>query len=163
MVQMHVYRVGMDPQRRPLVILADDEEKRLLPIWIGPFEAHSIAIYLEGQSFPRPLTHDLLNSVIESLGYALQQVDIVRLEGRTYYGLLQIVGPNGHFAVDSRPSDAIALALRAETHIYVAEEVLEEAQTFDEIEEGDDIEKFRHLLDGIEPENLEPDSTEDES
>jgi len=146
MVEMQVYKVGMDPQQQPLVILADEEVRRLLPIWVGPFEAHAIASELRGRVYPRPPTHDPLRSVIEMLGYRLERVEVTRLEGHTFYALLYLDGPGGRFEVDARPSDGIALALRAGAPLFVAEEVLDQAQVFSEEAEAEEVHKFRELL-----------------
>ena len=161
MVRMQVYKIGMDPQRRPLVLLADEEGKRLLPIWIGPFEAHAIASELKGQVYPRPLTHDLLRSVIETLGYSLERVEITHLQDHTFYALLHLQGPVGQVEIDSRPSDAIALALRTKTPLYVAEEVLDQAQFLSDEAEAEETEKFRELLGNMTPEVEEPGLEED--
>lgn len=148
MVKMQVYKVGLDPQRQlPFVLLADVEEKRLLPIWIGPFEANAIATELQGKIFPRPLTHDLMRHLIEALGYHLQQVAVTRLEEGTFFAELELIGPTGTIWVDARPSDALALALRTEAEIWVADEVLAQSQIV--AEEAPEIEKFRELLNGL--------------
>jgi uncharacterized protein len=152
MVMMQVYRVGVDPQRRvPFVLLADADVRRLLPIYIGPFEANAIATQLQGEDFPRPLTHDLLRSVIEELGCQLTRVSITELDHGTFYALLHLEGGGAAHEVDARPSDAIALALRAGAPILVAEAVLAEAQVLaeelqEEAEQAAEIGRFRSLL-----------------
>ena len=157
---MQVCKVGVDPQRRvPFVLLVDDDEKRLLPIWIGPFEANAIASELQGKTSPRPLTHDLLRSVIETLGYEVTRVTVTRLEGGTFYAEIMLVGQGQTLEIDARPSDALALALRAHCEVYVAAEVLAANQILVEetVEaEAEEIEKFRELLDGF-PAGDEPD------
>jgi len=128
MVQMHVYRVGVDPQRRvPFVLLADEAIEKILPIYIGAFEANAIALRLQGQEFPRPLTHDLLRTVIVELGGRVDRVEITALHDSTFYATLYLEAPGRLWDVDARPSDAIALALRTDAPILVAEEVLDEA------------------------------------
>jgi uncharacterized protein len=146
MVRMVIYRVGLDPEGRPLVLLADEEEQRVLPIWVGPFEAHAIATQMRGETFARPLTHDLLRSVIETLEYRLERVEITKVEDSTFYAVLLLNGPLGTFEVDSRPSDAMALALRTDTEIYVAEEVLATSEVFIDEKTAEEVEKFRDLL-----------------
>lgn len=148
MVEMTVQRVGIDPSRQALVILADQEERRLLPILIGLFEAQSIAMAISGEDIGRPLTHDLLLAVITETGSELERVEITRLADRTFFALLHITRDNETLEIDARPSDAIALALRAEAPIFVAERVLEQAQVIDETVEHDDqdVEKFKDLL-----------------
>jgi hypothetical protein len=163
MVQMFVYRVGIDPRGRVLLILADEPPTRLLPMVIGQFEAKAIAMELVGQRFERPITHDLLHSVVVSLGHRLERVDVVRLEDETFYAELTLRDGGDVVKVDSRPSDAIALALRAQAPIYVAEAVLErvavrpedisveeeagpeEAAGMEEYE----VERVRRLLEGL--------------
>lgn len=127
MVQMFVYRVGIDPRGRVLLILADKEGKRLLPMVIGQFEAKAIAMELVGQHFERPLTHDLLQNVVSSLGHRVERVDVTKLEDETFFAELTLAGQDDVVKVDSRPSDAIALALRAGAPIYVWDEVLDRA------------------------------------
>lgn len=144
---MQVYKVGVDPQRQlPFVLLADAAETRLLPIWIGPFEANAIALEMQGKSYPRPLTHDLLRTVIETLGYAVTRVTVTRLEGGTFYAELTLAGEGRMLQIDARPSDALALALRTGAEIFVAEAVLLENQILAEEVEAAEAEKFRELL-----------------
>lgn len=150
---MQVFKVGVDPQRRvPFVLLADDEEKRLLPIWIGPFEANAIASELRGKTYPRPLTHDLLRSVIDAVGYQLVRVAVTRLDEGTFYAEMTLVGHGQTLEIDARPSDAIALALRTNCEIHVADDVLAENQILADqaVEaEAQELEKFRELLGGL--------------
>jgi len=159
MVRMTVQRVGIDPSRQALVILADEDERRLLPILIGLFEAQSIAMAISGEEIGRPLTHDLLLSVIEELGWALDRIEVTKLADRTFYALLHVSRDNQTLTIDSRPSDAIALALRADAPIFVAEEVLVRAQVIDDSaeEEEQDLEKFKDLLEKI---DLDEDESE---
>ena len=151
MVEMTVQRVGIDPSRQALVILADEEERRLLPIMIGLFEAQSIAMAISGEDIGRPLTHDLLLSVIEETGSTLRCIEVTRLANRTFFALLHIECDGDELEIDARPSDAIALALRADAPIFVADEVLSRAQVIDETVEHDeqDLEKFKDLLGSI--------------
>ena len=110
-----------------VVILKEKESDRYLPIWIGPAEADAIAVKLQDISVPRPLTHDLLRSIIDTLGASISHILVSNLESDTFYAKITI-NINGHSTeIDSRPSDAIALAVRAEVPIYVAEEVLDKA------------------------------------
>lgn len=154
MVRMTVQRVGIDPNRQALVILADEEERRLLPILIGLFEAQAIAMAISGEDIGRPLTHDLLLGVIQTLGADLERIEVTRLDQQTFYALLHVRSDSETWAIDARPSDAIALALRAEAPIYVAEDVLEKAQVVDEAPDAEqdeqEVAKFKDLLDKIE-------------
>jgi hypothetical protein len=145
---MQVYKVAVDPQKQvPFVLLADEAIERLLPIWIGGFEANAIAAELQGMEFPRPLTHDLLKSLIAELGLRLDSVWVTRLEEGVFYALLHIHGPNTALELDARPSDAIALALRTHAPIFVAEEVLAVAQVLrSELQAQTEAKAFEHLL-----------------
>jgi hypothetical protein len=127
MVQMFIHKIGLDPQGRALIFLTDEGNQRVLPIWIGPAEAQAIVSKMQDIKFPRPMTHDLLRSVIEETGHAVMRVRITRLEDTTFYALIDLDGPVGPLEIDARPSDAIALALRVGAPIYVAEEVIEQA------------------------------------
>jgi len=162
MVRMTVQRVGIDPSKQALVILADEDERRLLPIMIGLFEAQSIAMAISGEDIGRPLTHDLLLSVITQLGWQLDRIEITRLADKTFFALLQLERGGQSLAIDSRPSDALALALRAHAGIFVAEDVLGRAQIIDdsaeqEEQEEHDAARFRDLLGRL---DLEEDSSE---
>ncbi len=152
MVRMTVQRVGIDPSRQALVILADLEERRLLPILIGLFEAQSIAMAISGEDIGRPLTHDLLLAIICATECELTRVEITRLADQTFFALLHLQRDDGEaLEIDARPSDAIAIALRADAPIFVAEEVLSLAQVIDETVEQDEqeLEKFKDLLGSI--------------
>lgn len=159
MVRMTVQRVGIDPNRQALVILADEQQRRLLPILIGLFEAQAIAMAISGEDIGRPLTHDLMLAIIDQTGWSLERVEITKLADKTFFALLHLEGQEGALAIDARPSDAIALALRAQAPIFVAEEVLERAQVIDDAEEQQeqeeqDMARFKDLLGRI---NLEED------
>lgn len=169
MVRMYVYRVGIDPRGRVLLILADEGNTRLLPMVIGQFEAKAIAMELVGQHFDRPLTHDLLHSVVSSLGHHLERVDVTKLEDEIFFAELTLAGEGDLVKVDSRPSDAIALALRSGAPIYVGEEVLDRVAVRPEDiavedegdtpeagdEEEDMAERVRRLLGDIQIEDSE--------
>ncbi len=151
-VEMSVYRVLIDLQGNALVVLADEDAQQLLHIVIGPFEAHAIARVLKGEEYERPLTHDLLSSVIVALGYQVERVTITKLEGSTFYALINAVNSVEPIEIDARPSDAINVALRAGVPIYVNEEVLAEAgrSASEMLEETEEIEKFKDLMSEIE-------------
>ncbi len=155
MVPMHVHKVGLDWLGKFLVILADEEERRLLPIWIGWSEASSIALALRKEQAERPLTHDLLKSVIEHLNVQVTRMAVTKLDDGTFYALLTLSDDETETPIDARPSDAIALALRTEAPIFVAEEVLEEAGVVSEGKSEEDMQKFRELI-----EKLHMDDTE---
>lgn len=128
LVEVRVQSLGLDKMSNtPVVILQELSGERVLPIWIGPGEASAIAMQLADMKFSRPLTHDLLVSVMGGLGGALQKVIITRVEKNTYYAEM-IVRRNGEIiSVDARPSDSIAVALRMEARIFADDELLNEA------------------------------------
>ncbi len=119
-------RVSLMSQNR-IVELREEGGDRILPIWIGPFEAESITLQLQGVDVPRPLTHDLLKSVIESLGGEVLHILISGLEKSTYFARIVLDVDGDTVEIDSRPSDAIALAVRVNAPIYVTEEVMDQA------------------------------------
>jgi len=148
MIQMFIHKVGIDPQGRALIFLTDEDNQRVLPIWIGPAEAQAIVSKMQDIKPPRPMTHDLLRSVIEETGHTVLRVRITRLEDTTFYALLDLDGPMGALEIDARPSDAIALALRVGAPIYVDEEVIERANRPSEQTEetAEEMETFRRLM-----------------
>jgi hypothetical protein len=158
MVRMFINKVAVDPQGRALVFLTDDENRRLLPIWIGLFEAQAIASEMRETRFPRPMTHDLLKSLIEATGYSLRQVRITQLQEKTFYAILDLQAETGDIEIDARPSDALALALRTSAPIYVAEEVLRDAEIPTEKAEEEEMETFRKLMSTLPDDQLPPDA-----
>ncbi|MDH4246727.1 MAG: bifunctional nuclease family protein [Deltaproteobacteria bacterium] len=126
---MKVHRLVLDPNTNsPIVILQDDASGCLLPIWIGIFEAHSIAMKMESVQPPRPMTHDLLANTFEVMAGQVHRVEVVDLVDNTYFARIYFTVKEQEFTLDSRPSDAIALALRATSPIYVADHVLERSK-----------------------------------
>lgn len=170
MVEMTVHRIGLNAQGHALVILSDLENARLLPIVIGPFEAQAIAMQIRGEQFERPLTHDLFANALTVLGHRLTRIEVTRLEEGTFYAVLLVQTGDAITKLDARPSDAIAIALRADAPIFVAESVLEEAQVLVSDlrpdDEDADIELFKrimgHVPPGAETPNPDPDSTSDD-
>jgi uncharacterized protein len=125
-VLMLVGGLTLDPvTKTPIVILKDSDNKLNLPIWIGLLEATSMATELEGIKMARPMTHDLLRSVLEELGGVVDRIEVTDLRDNTYFALIHLTVDGRTIAVDSRPSDAISLALRTKSPIYVARKVLE--------------------------------------
>ena len=119
----------MDPvTNSPIVILQDLEQKTLLPIWVGVFEANAIALQIERIDTPRPMTHDLLRNVFFQLHAEVEKVVVTDLKENTFYALIYIILEGENLTIDSRPSDAIALALRTDAPIYVTEQVIESSQ-----------------------------------
>ena len=128
-VAVEVMRVGFDRTTdMPVVILRDKGETRAIPIWIGAFEARAIAMELEGAAAPRPLTHDLLKSILQGAGVVFEKVLVSELKEGTYYARIFLTSAGKDFEVDSRPSDAIALALRFRKPILVARSLMEGAR-----------------------------------
>ncbi|MCS6958159.1 MAG: bifunctional nuclease family protein [Aquificaceae bacterium] len=155
MIEMVVHGVTLDPvSQMPIVVLkAKDNEEVLLPIWIGIFEADSIVRQLQNIEPPRPMTYELTKSIIESVGAKLEKIIISDLKDSTYYAELHILQGNNIIVIDSRPSDAINLALRFEAPIFVEEEVLEKSKVPKPEEE--EKEKLKEWLENIKPEDFE--------
>ncbi|MGH7310947.1 MAG: bifunctional nuclease family protein [Candidatus Rokuibacteriota bacterium] len=161
-VEMKVRGLALDPlSNMPIIILKDEEEKRSLPIWVGIFEANAIALELEKISTPRPMTHDLIKNILESIDARVLKVVVTELKENTFYAVLHVQLGDVEYTVDSRPSDAIALALRVAAPIYVDEEVVRKAKTLDvpakepEAVKADDPERIREWLGSIKPEDFE--------
>jgi len=136
-IPMSVGGLTLDPATKtPIVILKDSDNKVNLPIWIGLLEATAIATELEGIKMARPMTHDLLRNLIGELGGTVESVEITDLRENTYYAVIHISVAGSARAIDSRPSDAISLALRVKSPIYVAKRVLEASSALQQMEEG---------------------------
>ena len=124
---MKILGLAVDERTQsPILILKDKEEKRVLPIWIGAMEAMAISISLNKISISRPLTHDLLLNILHTLGYKIDRVVVIDLRDGTYYAEIYLQGKDQTYLIDSRPSDAIALAIRANAAIFANEDLLEE-------------------------------------
>ena len=158
MIRMIVEGIGIDPSKQPVVVLKDTENERILPIWIGPAEARAIELELRGVKPDRPLSHDLLLAAIRMAHGKVLQVIVNDLQDATFYATIDIETPNGIQHIDSRPSDAIALAVRAgcpvfiegnvETALMDAAQMSGRAESPGETESGDadEIERFKRLL-----------------
>jgi bifunctional DNase/RNase len=152
---MGVKALIVDPiANMPVVILRDDDEKNLLPIWVGLFEANAIALQMEGVTTPRPMTHDLLKNVIEKIEGDVLRVVINALEENTFYAQIHLRVADKELLVDSRPSDAIALALRTNAPVFVEEEVLEKSRRNDETPDGRSSARLRKWLEEVDPDSL---------
>ena len=141
MIRMDVKTVTADQSGNFLILLMDDEEKKVLPISIGPLEAQAIALALQGEAPPRPLTHDLMKSVFEKLGGVLEKIIITDIRESTFYAELHLRQNDETLVLDSRPSDAIALALRCDAPIYMEPRLVEFTYDFQDIiarEDGDE-------------------------
>jgi len=160
MVEMKVSGVILDSQsRHPIVMLRDMEERRALLIWIGEPEANSILMALEGIKPPRPLTHDLLQNVLTQLAAPLQRVVITEMRDQTFFAELECDRDGTKLTIDARPSDAIALALRAGASIFVSNDVMaanaimiNQSENEGEVE---DDEKFKEFLQNVKPGDFE--------
>ncbi|HZR83233.1 MAG TPA: bifunctional nuclease family protein [Candidatus Binatia bacterium] len=136
-IAMSVGGLTLDPvTKAPIVVLRDADNKLNLPIWIGLMEATAIASELEGIKTARPMTHDLLRTALDELGGEVQAVEVCDLRENTYFARITIRAGDREIVLDSRPSDAIALALRTQATIYVAKRVLEQSSFLQEGEEG---------------------------
>src|SRR3970282_957524 len=132
LIRMSVRGIALDPiTNMPIIILKDVEEKRALPIWVGIFEANAIALELEKIATPRPMTHDLIKNVLEALEAQVVKVVVTDLKENTFFAVLHLKLGTAEHTVDSRPSDAIALALRVAAPIFVEEDVCPKAGTME--------------------------------
>jgi uncharacterized protein len=159
-------RVSLMSQDR-IVVLKDAESGRYLPIWIGPFEADAITIQLQGVQVARPLTHDLLNSLIQTLGVKVSHIVVNDLRNNTFFAQILVETSGRELQIDARPSDAIALAVRAGVPIYVAEQVMEQASVVPELdiseqakaditpEQEEELDAFRDFVNSLDLEDLD--------
>ena len=130
---MNIKGLSVDPiTNMPIIVLREMGGERVLPIWVGVFEANAIALQIESVQTPRPMTHDLLKSVIDELGGRLERIVVSELKDNTFYATLRLRTQRGALIVDARPSDAIALALRSGARIFVEEAVIQGARSLDE-------------------------------
>ncbi|GAC1388304.1 MAG: bifunctional nuclease family protein [Vulcanimicrobiaceae bacterium] len=152
MRQMKVDKLGIDLLTHdPVVILKDLEGKRFLPILIGPFEATSIALALDGAPVPRPLSHDLMRTLLETLDAKLEQIVIHDIRESTFFAKL-VVRSNGELQeIDARPSDGIALALRMHAPIFVSDKIILEEAVQDKAAEEQDGQRFKKFIDELRP------------
>lgn len=159
MVEMHVFGLALDEDSQvPLLILKDKEEKYVLPIWIGAMEAMSISMTLNNVQLPRPLTHDLMLQSFKALGVQMVNVAVVDLREGTYYAEITLTQGKENYLVDSRPSDAIALALRAKAPILANEAVLDQVaanrkKDQQPVIKTDDAEQWTKLLESFDEED----------
>src|SRR5436190_13522464 len=131
-IEMSIKGLMVDPiTNMPIVILRDRDGQRVLPIWVGIFEANAIALQIENVSTPRPMTHDLLRNVIQDLKASVQKIVVCDLQENTFYALIHLSLNGETVAIDARPSDAIALALRTCAPIFVEDAVIDHAKTGD--------------------------------
>ncbi len=155
MIEMHVKGIALDARNgHPIVVLNDSTERRALPIWIGVAEAQAISKALDNHKPERPMTHDLLLNVILALGYKIDRIEINELSANTYFATIRLVLDDkridGAKAIDSRPSDAIALALRAKAPIFVSAQVVADGTIPADLErDEEETKEFKKFIDNL--------------
>jgi uncharacterized protein len=142
------------PSQKPILLLKEEKGNRYLPIWIGPYEASAIALEMSNIKTPRPMTHDLIINIINNLNISVDNIEITDIRNNTFYAIINIKNTESKvIRVDSRPSDAIATAVRTKCDIFVAEHVLEsgglEIQSID-----DEVKKFKEFLNHVNPDDF---------
>jgi len=154
-VEMKINRLMMDPvTNMPIVILKDAESDTVLPIWVGVFEANAIALEIEKVSTPRPMTHDLTKNVLTGLDAAVHKVVVTELKDDTFYAVIWLEKEGRVISIDSRPSDALALALRVDCPIFVDDEVLKNSKIAANLSARSTDEELRKMLEGLNDEDL---------
>jgi uncharacterized protein len=157
---MSIYGINLDLfSSSPIVILKVEDENRYLPIWIGQPEARSILMKLQNQEFSRPLTHDLTVNLVAELGGSMERVTVTELRDSTFFATISVQIDGRTVEIDSRPSDAIALAVRAGAEIFAADEVIEEAavvfeEAMEEAPEDEVVDKFKDWMNRVSPEDF---------
>ena len=154
-VEMKIRGLTMDPvTQMPIVVLKDVNGNTVLPIWVGIFEANAIALEIEKVSTPRPMTHDLLKTVLLGLEAGIKKVVVSDLRDDTFYALIWLERDGELISIDSRPSDALALALRLDCPIYVDDTVLKTSKLTNTVSEKVQSEELRKWLEGLNDEDL---------
>ncbi len=154
-IEMTIKGLMVDPiTNMPIVILRDAAGEHVLPIWVGIFEANAIALQIENVATPRPMTHDLLRNVISDLNGSVEKIVVCDLKENTFYALIYVRTRDEVVAVDARPSDAIALALRVSAPIYVEDAVVRNAKNLDFAPDKADSERLAKWLENLDPEDL---------
>jgi len=156
---MVISGLTVDPlTNSPIVILKEIDGEKTLPIWIGLLEATAIASELEGIRFSRPMTHDLLKNIMEMIGLKVLKIEVVDLKNNTYYALIHFRHGEKEMSIDARPSDALALSLRVDAPIFVAEEVIQKSSQIDLKAEPEDKseqgKKWQEILESLNPEDF---------
>ena len=155
MQEMVIYGVSFDMVgKQPIVLLKAVDTNKFLQIWIGHPEAAAILMKLQGASTPRPMTHDLLRNVIQDLKATVEKVVVCHLQDGTFYALIYLRTHGEVVAIDSRPSDAIALALRTHAPIFVEETVIDSAKTVDVATDKSDADRLQKYLESLDPDDL---------
>lgn len=152
---MRIKGLVVDPiSKMPIVVLEDLKSDRMLPIWIGVFEANAIALRIENITTPRPMTHDLLKNILDELKIKVEKIVVNDVRDNTFYAMIHCRYKDQIIAIDSRPSDAIALVLRTEAPIFVEEKVVEKAQSLKLEDSLEDSEKLKTWLENLKPEDF---------
>lgn len=149
MIAVKVKEIAFDVAMNPVLLLVDEEDTKILPIWIGPSEAHSISVALEGTDSARPLTHDLLKACCDEFEASLTRVVITEVREGTYFAQLHMARQDVESVIDARPSDAVALALRSVAPIFITPAVAEFTLSYDELFSEEQQEALRKLIDEV--------------
>lgn len=163
MIQVRVLGIALDAAQQHIVLLKplldDGTAGRVLPIWIGAQEATSILIAVEGEQAPRPLSHDLMKTLLDTVDATVDRVEVTRIEEGTFYAEITLTTTFGTRVIDARPSDAVALAVRAEAPLFVADQVFAEAgipaEFNEQPAEEEEVDKFKQFLDEVDPEDFQ--------
>lgn len=156
MIPMEVGGLGFDPRNfSPLVLLKDKDEINFLPIWIGMFEATSIAMEMQGVKPPRPMTHDLIKDMLDKMGAKITRIVINDVKEGTFYANIDVETKDGQkISFDSRPSDAIALSVRCQTPLFVSEVVMMQSKLVNSEKDAEETQKFKDFIDNMRPEDF---------
>ncbi len=155
MIELSLVGVRVElPSNQPIVLLKEAEGERYLPIWIGAVEATAIAFALQGIQTPRPMTHDLLRDILRGTEIHVEHIVINDLVDQTFFATIRMLSNGREAEISSRPSDAIALAVRVDAPIYASEDVLDQAGIEIKDDEETEVEKFREFLDQVTPEDF---------
>jgi bifunctional DNase/RNase len=154
-IEMTIKGLMIDPvTSTPIVVLRDLEGQRVLPIWVGVFEANAIAVQIENVTLPRPMTHDLLRNVITDLRAEVERIVVSDLRDNTFFAVIQLLVQGERVAIDARPSDAIALALRARAPIFVEDHVIDHARQSEPAAQNGEAERLQKWLENLDPEEM---------
>jgi hypothetical protein len=165
MYEMVIYGVSFDlVGKQPIVLLKTADGNKFLPIWIGHPEAAAILMKLQGASTPRPMTHDLVTDILSQLDAQVVKITVTELRDSTFYAQITVAQNGSEIEIDSRPSDAIALAIRAEAPIFVADRVIEESAIEfegEEVNEEEIVSEFKQFLENVSPDEFAVEEEED--
>jgi len=154
-IEMKVKGLVVDPiSKMPIVVLQDLNSEKMLPIWIGVFEANAIALKIENIATPRPMTHDLLKTFFDKLNLSIEKIVVNDVKNNTFYAVIYFRHQEKKIEIDSRPSDAIALALRMDAPIFVEDEVVKKAHSLKFDENLESSERLKKWLESLSPEDF---------